>query len=159
MFKLFIKGIITFFISISLTACLSLGGLTHKQAKMLKNEGFTLTEEGWTLGLPEKLLFDFDTFNIATPQQTELKQLSEQLLKYDLQKLKIIGHTDNVGDIHYNITLSKKRAERVKEIFIEEGFKENNIQTVGRGPSQPLVENNSEENRAINRRVNLIILP
>lgn len=52
-FKLFF--IIAF--TASLTACMSLGNLSYKQARMLKKEGFVLTQDGWSLALPEKLLF------------------------------------------------------------------------------------------------------
>jgi outer membrane protein OmpA-like peptidoglycan-associated protein len=70
----------------------------------------------------------------------------------------VVGHTDNIGDPSYNQTLSEKRASTVSQIFIETGFKTQNIQSMGRGASQPLVENSSEENRALNRRVNIIII-
>lgn len=45
---------------IALAGCLSFGPLKYRQVKMLKKEGFVLTNEGWTLGLPERLLFDFN---------------------------------------------------------------------------------------------------
>ncbi|MEG1508806.1 MAG: OmpA family protein, partial [Akkermansia sp.] len=59
----------------------------------------------------------------------------------------------------YNQTLSEKRAQNVANVFIQAGYKQQNIQTFGRGSSQPLVQNNSNENRAINRRVNVVIIP
>lgn len=48
----------------TLSACMSLGQLNYKQARMLKQEGFSLTSEGWSLSLPEKLLFGFDQAEI-----------------------------------------------------------------------------------------------
>ena len=45
---------------LTLAGCLSFGPLKYRQVKMLKKEGFVLTEEGWSLGLPERLLFDFN---------------------------------------------------------------------------------------------------
>jgi outer membrane protein OmpA-like peptidoglycan-associated protein len=159
MSKLVIKAIAILLASSLLTACMSLGSLTHKQAKMLKKEGFELTEEGWTLGLPERLLFQFNDAQMQESQRLDLQRLSIQLLKYDLQKMKIIGHTDDIGDAQYNLLLSQKRAETVKDVFVDEGFKPANILTIGRGSTKPLVPNNSDANRATNRRVNIIIIP
>lgn len=112
---------------------------------MLKKQGFTLTEEGWTLRLPEKLLFGFDQSDIQASQKPALEALSKQLQQYNLNKIKVVGHTDNIGDPSYNQTLSEKRASTVSQIFIETGFKTQNIQSMGRGASQPLVENSSAE--------------
>lgn len=154
-----LKLSISFLLIIGLTACMSLGNLSYKQAKMLKKEGFTLTEEGWTLRLPERLLFDFDKSDIQTEKKPELTRLSERLQKYHLDKIKIVGHTDSVGAPDYNQKLSEQRAENVSTVFIESGFNPQNIQTIGRGANQPLVANDTEANRAINRRVNIIIIP
>jgi outer membrane protein OmpA-like peptidoglycan-associated protein len=138
---------------------MSLGNLSYKQARMLKKEGFTLTEEGWTLRLPEKLLFDFDQAAIQEVRKTEIIQLSQRLQQYRLDKIKIVGHTDAIGTPEYNNKLSLKRAETVADVFITTGFNPKNIQTIGRGAAQPLAPNNTEENRALNRRVNIIIIP
>ncbi|WP_291374130.1 OmpA family protein [Acinetobacter sp. UBA6720] len=159
MLKHLYKLIIVTSLMTILSGCLSLGHLNYKQARMLKKQGFTLTEEGWTLRLPEKLLFGFDQSDIQTAQKPPLEALSKQLQQYNLNTIKVVGHTDNIGDPAYNQTLSEKRAASVSQIFIETGFKTQNIQSLGRGASQPLVENNSEENRALNRRVNIIIIP
>ena len=159
MLKHLYKLIIVTSLMTILSGCLSLGHLNYKQARMLKKQGFTLTEEGWTLRLPEKLLFGFDQSDIQAAQKPALEALSKQLQQYNLNKIKVVGHTDNIGDPSYNQTLSEKRASTVSQIFIETGFKTQNIQSMGRGASQPLVENSSEENRALNRRVNIIIIP
>ena len=154
-----LKHVYKFMLITALSDCLSLGYLNYKQTRMLKKQGFTLTEEGWTLRLPEKLLFGFDQSDIQASQKPALEALSKQLQQYNLNKIKVVGHTDNIGDPSYNQILSEKRASTVSQIFIETGFKTQNIQSMGLGASQPLVENSSEENRALNRRVNIIIIP
>ncbi|MDM1329380.1 OmpA family protein [Acinetobacter indicus] len=143
----------------TLSACMSLGQLNYKQARMLKQEGFSLTSEGWSLSLPEKLLFGFDQAEIQAHNQQALQQLSSKLLKYKLDKVKIIGHSDNVGDLTYNLKLSGERAENVAQIFMQQGFRPVNLQVIPRGAEQPLVPNTSPENRAMNRRVNVVIVP
>lgn len=154
-FKLFILLLLGFY----LTGCLNSGNLNYKQTRMLKKEGFSLTNEGWTLRLPERILFGFDQSEIKVAQQTELTRLADQLHKYNLAKLKFIGHTDNMGQTEYNNKLSAKRAQSVAHIFIANGFEPQNITVIGRGASQPLFPNDSEENKAKNRRVNIIITP
>ncbi|MEN8424967.1 OmpA family protein [Acinetobacter junii] len=144
---------------LTLAGCLSFGPLKYRQVKMLKKEGFVLTEEGWSLGLPERLLFDFNESDIKPENGKEIVRLAKQLNKYDLQKLKIVGHTDDIGNPEYNQKLSEERAQSVAGIFLKEGFKQTNLNVIGRGSNQPFVPNTSDENRASNRRVAIIIIP
>ncbi|WP_459660847.1 OmpA family protein [Acinetobacter calcoaceticus] len=144
---------------ITLTGCLSFGPLKYRQVKLLKKEGFVLTNEGWTLGLPERLLFDFNNAELKQSHEAELVRLASQLNKYDLNKLKIVGHTDDVGDAAYNQKLSEERAQSVANLFLARGFKKENIYVIGRGSTQPYVPNTTNENRAINRRVAIVVIP
>ncbi|MDC5069290.1 OmpA family protein [Acinetobacter baumannii] len=144
---------------IALAGCLSFGPLKYRQVKMLKKEGFVLTNEGWTLGLPERLLFDFNDATLKQSHETGLVHLANQLNKYDLNKLKIVGHTDDVGDATYNQKLSEERAQSVANLFLTRGFKKENIYVIGRGSTQPYVPNTTNENRAINRRVAIVVIP
>lgn len=159
MYKKTFSALLMIIFSISLTGCMNLGHLNYKQARMLKKEGFVLNNEGWTLALPERLLFNFDDYRIQNHQKEKLTELSHQLQKYDLEKLKFTGHTDNIGQATYNYQLSQKRAQSVADVFFAEGFKTQNVQIIGRGSDQPIASNDSEENRAKNRRVNIIIIP
>lgn len=144
---------------ITLAGCLSFGPLKYRQVKLLKQEGFVLTNEGWTLGLPERLLFDFNNAELKQSHEAELVRLANQLNKYDLNKLKIVGHTDDVGDAAYNQKLSEERAQSVANLFLARGFKKENIYVIGRGSTQPYVPNTTNENRAINRRVAIVVIP
>ena len=146
-------------LTFSLVGCLSFGPFSHKQVKVLKKEGFVLTDEGWSLGLPERLLFDFNDSTIKPTHATEIQRLSSQLHKYKLDKVKIAGHTDNVGNPEYNLKLSEQRAQSVAEIFQNNGFNPQNMTIIGKGSSQPVEDNNTEEHRAANRRVAVIIIP
>lgn len=144
---------------ITLAGCLSFGPLKYRQVKLLKKEGFVLTDEGWTLGLPERLLFDFNNAQLKQSHEAELVRLANQLNKYDLNKLKIVGHTDDVGDATYNQKLSEERAQSVANLFLTRGFKKENIYVIGRGSTQPYVPNTTNENRAVNRRVAIVVIP
>lgn len=154
-----IKFITLGIIFITLSGCLSFGSLNYKQVKMLKKQGFVLTEEGWSLGLPERLLFDFNAPEISTENQESLMRLATQLHKFNLDKIKIVGHTDNIGEAGYNLELSKKRAESVAQVFLANNFKTENIEIIAKGSSQPLNTAKTEAARAENRRVAVIIIP
>lgn len=144
---------------IALSGCLSFGSLNHKQVKMLKQQGFVLTDEGWSLGLPERLLFDFNAVDISAQKQTELTRLAQQLHQFNLKKVKIVGHTDRIGDPEYNFKLSEKRAQSVANVFLAHQFNANNIQIVGKGSSQPINHADTQQAHAENRRVAVIIVP
>ena len=105
------------------------------------------------------LLFDFNKANIKPEHGQKINRLAKQLNKYDLHKLKIVGHTDDIGHPEYNQKLSEERAQSVASIFVQQGFKPNDLTVIGRGSSQPFVPNTSDENRANNRRVAVIIIP
>lgn len=102
------------------------------------------------------ILFDFDK---ATLQQASAKQLQDVLMllhtNYDL-RLEIQGHTDDDGSADYNLQLSHRRAESVRQYLLLFGVEPSRLQAKGYGESMPVVPNNSEENKAKNRRVELV---
>lgn len=70
-----------------------------------------------------------------------------------MNKLKIVGHTDDVGNPEYNQKLSEERAQSVANLFLTHGFKKENIYVIGRGSTQPYVPNTTNENRADRKSV------
>ncbi|WP_445116637.1 OmpA family protein [Acinetobacter sp. WZC-1] len=159
MFNQAIKVLLSSALCIALSACLSLGSLSHKQVRILKKEGFVLTEEGWSLGLPERLLFGFNEANIAPGQEDKITRLATQLHGYNLNRVKIVGHTDNIGSADYNLKLSRQRAQSVANLFLANGFSSQNVYVIGKGAEQPILENDTKEHRAANRRVSIVIIP
>jgi outer membrane protein OmpA-like peptidoglycan-associated protein len=79
------------------------------------------------------------------------------LLKSDNFSLTIIGHTDSIGSIDNNLSLSLARAESVKAYFTINGIGPHLITIEGSGPLKPIAPNNTESGRAINRRVEIVI--
>jgi OOP family OmpA-OmpF porin len=67
-------------------------------------------------------------------------------------KLRIEGHTDNVGDAQTNVELSGQRALTVKRWLVDKGIPKERLIAVGFGMSRPIADNASEEGRAQNRR-------
>ena len=98
--------------------------------------------------------------------KTEILPMSEESLKtlYDFLKqnprvrIKIIGHTDSVGTDQANQKLSEGRATSVKNEMVKRGIKADRIETEGRGESEPIDTNDTEEGRQNNRRVVIQVL-
>lgn len=147
-------------LTIYLSGCTGLGGLNHKQIRMLKQQGFSYSaEEGWILALPEQLLFGINQADLNDNAIQSLAQLSSNLKKVNLNKLVIQGHTDNTGATAYNLTLSQQRAQHVADIFIQHQFNPQALKTAGFGSSKPIASNDTEDGRKQNRRVDIIIVP
>ena len=76
----------------------------------------------------------------------------------DAVRIRIIGHTDDVGKDDYNQRLSEGRARSVKQEMVRRGIDPKRIETTGRGENDPIVPNDSEDHRQMNRRVEIEIL-
>ncbi|MCF6244394.1 MAG: OmpA family protein [Sulfurovum sp.] len=81
------------------------------------------------------------------------KVLDAILLLDDTTKLKVVGHTDSIGSEEYNLDLSLRRAQSVKDYFVEHDIDEERIVTDGKGENSPLANNQTVEGRSLNRRV------
>jgi outer membrane protein OmpA-like peptidoglycan-associated protein len=86
-----------------------------------------------------------------------LDSLAEQLVAHDLWKLEIIGHTDNQGVSDDNLKLSVKRGKAVFEYLTRKGVSAGRMKYFGKGDTEPVEDNETEEGRALNRRVEFII--
>jgi outer membrane protein OmpA-like peptidoglycan-associated protein len=73
-------------------------------------------------------------------------------------EIQLEGHTDNVGNAALNMELSKKRVAAVKKYLTNNGISKGRIQTKAFGGTKPVAKGNSEEARALNRRVEMRVL-
>ena len=72
--------------------------------------------------------------------------------------VELAGHTDNVGSDAYNLKLSDERAEVVRQALIVRGIDESRLAAKGYGSTKPVVPNDTDEHRAMNRRTEMIII-
>jgi len=101
--------------------------------------------------------FDTDKSEVKPESEAALKEVSKLLSQNSSLKLYIVGHTDNVGELDYNMKLSQARAESViKELTSKYGVALDRVKPYGVGPLSPVASNKTEEGRAKNRRVELI---
>jgi OmpA family protein/double zinc ribbon protein len=103
------------------------------------------------------IYFDFNSAKLRPESAPVLKEISEALKNNPNWKIKIDGHTDNVGGDAYNMQLSQRRSEAVKQALISEyGISADRMTPEGFGASRPKATNSTIEGRALNRRVELV---
>jgi len=102
--------------------------------------------------------FETNSADMDVNSFSELESLIELMKDNPNIKVEISAHTDDVGSEAYNLRLSEKRAESVVKYLIENKVNKNQLIAKGYGESKPKVANDSDENRAKNRRVELKIL-
>ncbi len=103
------------------------------------------------------ILFDVNSDKIKPESYGVLKDIANVLTENSTVKVKIVGHTDSDGSDADNLTLSKRRAESVKNSLAKDfGIDASRLQTDGKGESQPVASNSTSEGKANNRRVEFI---
>ncbi len=123
----------------------------------IENEYFGTLKVGEKIIL-ENIYFEFDKAALLSESFFELDKLHRLLLETPQLEIQIEGHTDVVGNDTYNIELSQKRAAAVFDYLIKKGIDESRISYIGFGKKIPIASNNTQEGRAINRRVQFMIL-
>lgn len=143
----------------------AIGDSLDKQAAELRgqlaSDGITVTNTGNALivTLPQDITFATDSFTVRDSLRADLSRLSQHLLKYPKSTVQVIGHTDSDGEAAYNVGLSQRRANAVAEVLQGNGIPYTRLVTIGRGEEQPVASNLTEEGRAQNRRVEIVVIP
>lgn len=109
------------------------------------------------LTIDSDVLFAFDSAVIRENAKPTLARIVRALANNPDKNISITGHTCDIGTESYNQGLSERRAEAVRQYIVNSGITDDRIETAGRGETQPLVPNISEEARMLNRRVEIVI--
>ena len=112
---------------------------------------------GETLTLRE-IYFQYDKTILLQQSYNELQRLLRLLEANPKMRIEIGGHTDSKGSVEYNQRLSEGRAKAVADYLIEHGINAKRLEFKGYGKSRPIDDNDSEEGRARNRRVEIRVL-
>jgi outer membrane protein OmpA-like peptidoglycan-associated protein len=102
------------------------------------------------------ILFDTGKATLQPASDAPLNQVLEMLQQDDSLKVLIEGHTDNVGAAAANQALSEKRAQAVRDWLIGKGIAADRLSAKGYGASKPVADNNTDDGKAKNRRVELV---
>lgn len=113
--------------------------------------------EGIVVIFKEAVLFGFDRSDLNTQARTNLDKLTNVLNKYPDTDINIIGHTDSKGAEEYNESLSLRRSNSVAAYLRGNGIVSTRIITTGMGETDPIATNDTEDGRALNRRVEFVI--
>lgn len=109
------------------------------------------------IAIPTEVLFAFDSDTLAQGAPVELDRIVAMLAHRAPYKLAIEGHTDDIGDDAYNLSLSERRALAVRAYLTSRGIDPARIEARGLGEGRPSVPNDTDEGRRRNRRVELVI--
>ena len=104
------------------------------------------------------IFFDFNKADLKEASFPVLERLIKYLSEDQIERIEISGHTDSVGSETYNKALSGRRAQSVIDFFTSNGIAKDRLELSAMGESQPMVPNDTDENRAQNRRVEFKIL-
>lgn len=117
-------------------------------------------ERGMVITLSGGVLFASDSATLLPAAIMKLNEVADALIKGNPDSnITVEGHTDSQGQRQYNMDLSKKRADAVRDQLVARGVAADRIKAVGYGPDRPLIDNKTAENRANNRRVEIVVEP
>ena len=119
----------------------------------LKNLGFVPVNDEWELSLGVKLLFESDVYTLSDEGRSAVSEVAVGLGKIGITRVRVEGHTDNVGSAKYNLRLSERRAESVAQWIAQAGWRGGVIERKGYGADKPVADNGAAAGRAQNRRV------
>jgi outer membrane protein OmpA-like peptidoglycan-associated protein len=104
------------------------------------------------------VFFDFDKWDLRPESFIELERVVKLLTENPAIEIEMSAHTDSYGSDEYNFRLSDNRARSVMEYILSRGITTGRISSKGYGETQPVVPNDTDENRQLNRRVEFKIL-
>ncbi len=130
---------------------------TATYQKITKNIFLQKAKKGSKVVL-RNIFFDYNKATLRPESKVELERVYDFLNHNPNVKIEISGHTDDIGSQDYNQKLSEARAKSVVDYLIRLGISPDRLSFKGYGKLQPMVPNDSEENRQLNRRVEFKIL-
>jgi outer membrane protein OmpA-like peptidoglycan-associated protein len=128
---------------------------------LAESDAAAISREGDLLAVSLKgdVTFDYNSATVRPGLYSEIDRIANVLLKYPQTLIRVEGHTDSSGSETYNMDLSQRRADSVKNLFIQRGVSPGRIETMAFGETLPIADNSTEAGRAMNRRVVIKIAP
>lgn len=126
----------------------------------LQGTGIEVKRDGDTIRLlvPSSVTFNFNKADIKPEFMPVLDKVATAINDYPDAAVKVEGHTDSIGTAAYNQKLSERRAQNVRSYLVEHGVKSERIESKGYGLTRPIADNATDEGRAKNRRVEVVIM-
>ena len=114
-------------------------------------------KEGSTFTL-DAIQFETGRAELSSNEQVDCERLAQWMLDNPGVAIRIEGHTDNVGSLAFNMALSRDRASAVLDFLVTRGVANSRLAIEGKGPLEPRGDNRTEAGRALNRRVQVVIV-
>lgn len=102
--------------------------------------------------------FEVDSAQLTVDSRDVLDEIAADLKKYPRLKIELQGHTDSTGPDQYNLVLSQRRADAVRDYLLAQGVASTQLTSRGYGETQPIADNTTAAGRAANRRVVMRVL-
>jgi outer membrane protein OmpA-like peptidoglycan-associated protein/tetratricopeptide (TPR) repeat protein len=129
------------------------------QVKMLGRTIELRKVQSGSMIILRNIYFDFDKATFKTESFTELNKVERMMRENPNMQVEIAGHTDYIGSAAYNMTLSQRRAEAVKDYLTKKGIDPRRVVAKGYGKTRPIASNDDEEEgRELNRRVEFRVI-
>lgn len=141
------------------------GNILDRQAQALQqslnNPNIQVVNHGSYLQvvMPDGILFATNSAAVSGVAQQDLYAVARNLNQYPNSRVEVIGHTDSTGTAAINQDLSQRRAQSVAGILAAAGVNQSRLSAAGRAATQPVASNDTEQGRAQNRRVEILIRP
>ena len=139
----------------------AIGNYMDRQAEELRDElkdaKVERVGEGIKITFDSGILFDYDSSDLRSASQANIRELSDVLTDYEDTKIMFAGHTDNKGSDEYNQQLSEERAKSVALYTAQQGIDGERMVIQGYGESDPVADNSTDAGRQQNRRVEIAI--
>lgn len=142
-----------------------IGAYQDRQEAELRREtagtGIDVSRDGDVikLNLPDGVTFDFAKYDLKSQFYPALNTIAATLKEYNQTIVEVSGHTDSIGSDAANQTLSERRANAVSSYLIGQGVQRERFEVVGMGERYPVASNDTDSGRALNRRVEIRLLP
>ncbi|MBI4698732.1 MAG: OmpA family protein [Nitrospirae bacterium] len=128
---------------------------------LANSESATIRREGNLLAISLKgdVTFDYNSAVVRPGLYSEIEKIANAMQQYPETVARVEGHTDSTGSETYNMDLSVRRAQAVKDLLTQKGVASERLETVGFGESVSIATNDTEAGRMMNRRVEIKIAP
>jgi outer membrane protein OmpA-like peptidoglycan-associated protein len=130
-------------------------GIENKLLSFIQDSSKPVDDSTWFNF--DRLLFDTGKATLQPSSEEQLNNIAEILKAYPNVHVKIGGYTDNTGDPAANQTLSEARAKNVMDALVGKGVDASRLESAGYGDQHPVADNSTEEGRAQNRRISLLV--
>lgn len=155
------RGVLAALAVAALAACQTIpqSGFSKAQRETLARLGFEERDGQYLLGINNRLLFLFDSAEIAPANQVMLHDLARELVAVGIASAAVEGHASAEGDAEHNMRLSGQRAEAVRDALVTGGLDAARMRVRAMGALDPVASNDDIEGRRQNRRVVIIVTP